>query len=91
MFAIFMHTKWEWDDLPKKLTQAPYMTLDHDVSSAACAHDQGQTWLDDGEELQPDDGEALQPVAAVIPPKVTPGNMIARLQRVIRVVLVWHT
>ena len=84
MFAIFMHTKWEWDDLPKKLTQAPYMTLDHDVSSAACAHDQGQTWLDDGEELQPDDGEALQPVAAVIPPKVTPGNMIAKLQRAIR-------
>ena len=54
-------------------------------------YDQRQTWLDEGEELQPDDGEALQPVAAVIPPKVTPGNMIARLQRVIRVVLVWHT
>ena len=76
MFAIFMHTKREWDDLPKKLTQAPYMTLDHDVSSTACAHDQEQTWLDDVEELQP--------VAAVIPPKVTPGNMIAKLQRAIR-------
>lgn len=78
MFAVFRHTSLGWNDLPKELTEAPYMRLDLDTCNEPCAQDSvSQEYIGVDEEVT-DEGNGE------IPPKVTPGRMVAKLQRSIR-------
>ena len=38
LFSIFLHFKWEWEDLPASLTESPFMMLDSSILQDECTN-----------------------------------------------------